>query len=207
VSVKVYVEGGGDSKADRIRCSEAFSKLIAKAGFRGRMPGVVACGGRGRAYDRFRTAMTTAKPDDFPMLLVDSEEPVAANRTAWQHLARRDGWQRPDGADDDQAQLMVTCMETWIVAGLSGLTATFGQGLRVRGLPRLNLERRAKDDIQERLVIATVNCAGPYVKGKRSFQALAAVDPTALEDRLPHFKRFVKTLNQRLAPPSGRYST
>ncbi len=44
--VKVYVEGGGDSKELRTRCREGFSKLVERAGFKDRMPKFVACGGR-----------------------------------------------------------------------------------------------------------------------------------------------------------------
>jgi predicted ATPase len=46
VNVKLHLEGGGDSKELQIRCREAFSKLIAKAGFAGRMPRIKACGSR-----------------------------------------------------------------------------------------------------------------------------------------------------------------
>ena len=55
--VSIYVEGGGDSKDLHVRCREGFKKLIGKAGFRDRMPGIVACGGRQHAFDMFRTAI------------------------------------------------------------------------------------------------------------------------------------------------------
>ncbi len=54
VSVKIYVEGGGDSKEQQSRCREGFSKLIEKAGFQGRMPSIVACGGRDSVFDNFK---------------------------------------------------------------------------------------------------------------------------------------------------------
>ena len=60
VSVKIYVEGGGDSKELRTRCREGYSKLIKKLGFVGRMPKIVACGGRNKAYEDFKNSVTSA---------------------------------------------------------------------------------------------------------------------------------------------------
>ena len=57
---KIYLEGGGDSTQLTIRCREGFRKLLVKCGFAGRMPRLVACGGRGTAFDRFMTAHETA---------------------------------------------------------------------------------------------------------------------------------------------------
>src|SRR3989442_13968594 len=56
VSAYLYVEGGGtgaDSKYSRIRCQEGFHKVLERMGFARRKPRLVACGGRGGAYDRF----------------------------------------------------------------------------------------------------------------------------------------------------------
>ena len=55
VSVRIYIEGGGDSKDLQSRCREGFRKLIEKTGFEGRMPSTVACGGRNNAYDMFKS--------------------------------------------------------------------------------------------------------------------------------------------------------
>jgi hypothetical protein len=127
VNVKIYVEGGGDSKEQHARCREGFSKLIEKAGFRGRMPRIIAGGGRESTYDRFKTATAAGAQAAYPMLLVDSEDPVPEEETvpdsalAWVHLKSRDNWDRPAGVKNDQAQLMVTCMETWIMVDREAL--------------------------------------------------------------------------------------
>jgi len=57
VTVRLYVEGGGDSKELKTHCRRGFRKFIEKAGLQGRMPRIVACGGRQRAYDSFATAL------------------------------------------------------------------------------------------------------------------------------------------------------
>jgi len=110
VKLKLYVEGGGDHKSLKINCRKGFRELFEKAGFKGGMPEIVACGPRNEAFDDFKTAMATTKQDNYPVLLVDSEGPVT--KDPWSHLQERDKWPKPEGAQDDQAQLMVQCMET-----------------------------------------------------------------------------------------------
>jgi hypothetical protein len=118
VTVKIYVEGGGDhNKALHTQCREGFSKFFQRAGLEGRMPRVVACGGRQQAYNAFRTAHANAVADSLPILLVDCEAPVIGN-DPWEHVRLRpgDGWSRPSGATEDQLHLMVQTMEAWFYA-------------------------------------------------------------------------------------------
>jgi hypothetical protein len=116
--VKIYVEGGGDRKDLKSKCREGFSNFFEKAGFKGRMPRIMACGGRKSTYDDFCTALEIAEAEEFIMLLVDSEDPVQDGMAPWTHLAARegDGWSRPAAAVDDTAHLMVQCMEAWFLA-------------------------------------------------------------------------------------------
>ena len=91
MNVKIYVEGGGDhNKALQTHCCRGFSEFFRKAGLEGRMPRVVACGGRRRAYDRFRTSHENAGKDDLPIPLVDSEAPVT-EADPWEHVRLRAG--------------------------------------------------------------------------------------------------------------------
>jgi hypothetical protein len=195
VKVTLYVEGGGDTALLRARCREAFRKLLEKTGLGGKMPRIVASGGRDAAFDDFRTAHRTCRPGAVALLLVDSEEPVHGD--AWAHLNTRDGWERPEGAVEEQAQLMVACMETWVVADRAALRRVFGPTLRPNALPPPSgLEERGKDEVQRKLAAATAGCARDrrYEKGKRSFQVVAELDPATLEAALPHFKRLIDTL-------------
>jgi len=160
------------------------------------MPSITACGGRNSAFDDFKTALE----DEYPILLVDSEAPVT--EPAWEHLQDLDNWLRPNGAADDQAQLMVQCMETWCVADRSALRRFFGQHLQESALPALNdLEGRAKTDVQQALEHATRECVHnrEYKKGKCSFRLIAEVDPRVLEEHLPHFVELCKVLDKTLA--------
>lgn len=200
MKVTIYVEGGGDGKYQHIQCRQGFRKLIEKAGFVGKMPGIFACGGRNAAFDDFKTAMNSRLPTDYPVLLVDSEDPIAANITPWAHLKARDGWTPSQDVSDDQAQLMVTCMETWIMADRVALHSVFGPTLHENALlPEQNLEQYDRHRVQDTLEHATRNCGNrAYKKGKRSFQVLEVVNPNTLKQRLPYFKRFIETLEKLL---------
>ena len=197
MSVYLYVEGGGGSGEEHIRCREGFRKLLEKAGFTGRMPRIVAAGGRGAAFDKFKTALQDS--DKIAVLLLDSEEPVM--QTPWAHLQARDGWERPAAAVDEQAQFMVTCMETWAMADRAALREFFGTDL-IEGalLPLNDLEQRPRNQVQEALAQATRPCGRDrqYQKGKRSFRVLASLNPTTLHQHLPNFRRLVETLNTYL---------
>ena len=198
MSAHLYIEGG-ESKEDQIRCREGFRKLIEKAGLSGRMPRLSACGGRGAAFDDFKTAHASGKVGHYIAMLVDSEDPVADLEMTWDHLKSRDQWDKPDGALDDQVLFMTTCMETWIVADRAALREHYGHKLRENALPPLdNLESRDRHDMHDNLVHASRNCSNAYSKGKRSFEVLAKLDPAALKEHLPSFVRVDCILRAKL---------
>ena len=200
MSVMLCVEGGGDSRVLKIKCRQGFAELMANTGFSGRMPKVAACGSRDKAFERFQTELEIGKR--LPMLLVDSEDLVkdanAPNNAlgAWNHLQEHDGWQRPKTANDDQAQLMVTTMETWLVADPKAVSKHF-PGMNDNKLPPgIDLEGRSKKDILATLKAATSNSQkGEYKKGRDSFDLLANLNPEELKSKLPHFRRFVQALD------------
>ncbi|MGE5192096.1 MAG: DUF4276 family protein [Deltaproteobacteria bacterium] len=199
MSARLYIEGGGDSKELHTRCREGFRKLLERCGFAGRMPRLVACGGRQATFDDFSTAHANAGAEDYVAMLLDSEEPVADIEQTWAHLQQRDGWNRPDGAHDEQVLMMTTCMETWIVSDQQALRDYYATCLRKNALPNLNnMESRARDAIQNGLVQATRTCKNRYAKGARSFQILGRLNPGALRQHLPSFLRCERVLGDRL---------
>ncbi|MBN1510158.1 MAG: DUF4276 family protein [Sedimentisphaerales bacterium] len=199
VTVKVYVEGGGEGDALRTECRRGFRKLIENAGFKGRMPGIVACGRRRDAYEDFCTAVENAAQGEFPLLLVDSEAPVSS--APWDHLKTRDGWDRPAQAVDGQAHLMVQCMEAWFLADRDALTKFFGQGFRSKALPQnREVEEISKEDLSQGMERATrdTHTKGAYEKGKHSFKLLATLDPSKVQSASEHARRFFDTLRSKL---------
>ena len=196
MSIRLYVEGGGDSKALRTACREGFGTFIEKAGLSGRMPRIVACGGRDKAYDKFKIAH--ANQDGISLLLVDAERPVR-QAGAWEHLQKApDEWPRPAGATDDQCHLMAQIMESWFLADRNALEEFYGQGYRENALPQNpQVELIAKDDVLNGLKDATRDTSKrEYNKGPHSFEILAKLDPEKVKDASPHAKRFVEALSQ-----------
>ena len=179
MSTKVYVEGGGiGNKASRIACRSAFREFFRKAGLNGRLPRVVPGGGRRQTYNDFCTAFDDPRNDAFTVLLVDSEERVAEGVAPWTHLKHRrdDGWDRPTGATDEHAHLMVQCMEAWLLADRETLAAVFGKGFRAGVLPgRRDVEGVPKQDVFAGLTNAARDCRTRrgYRKGRDSFEILA----------------------------------
>ena len=196
MNVTVYVEGGGNVRATKKRCRQGFSALFREAGLSGRMPRIFAAGGREDTWRDFRTALAEAGENDFIVLLVDSEAPVADGGTSWVHLRKHDNWERPVGATEQQAHLMVQCMESWFLADVDALMAFFGDGFNRGALPRRpDIENVSKRDVDRGLKRATLpSSKGEYHKGRHSFEILATVDPDRVVAASSHAKRLIDTL-------------
>jgi hypothetical protein len=91
VKVSVYVEGGGPRAKARpaVECRKAFSRFFEKLLGDRPKPHIIASGSRDEAYRDFCRALET-NPDTIPILLVDSEDPVRAGKTAGTHLRDRE---------------------------------------------------------------------------------------------------------------------
>lgn len=202
MNARLYIEGGGDSKADRSRCREGFSKLLGNAGLAGSMPRLIACGGRDAAFDDFKTAHASQTGGGYVAMLVDSEDPVSDLEKPWDHLKRRDQWDKPAGAADEQALLMTTCMASWISADHGTLRQHYAPNLQESALlPTAKLESRSRTDMHDHLVRASRNCSNAFAKGKRSFEILGKLDPAILRQHLPSFARVERILLAKLIAP------
>jgi hypothetical protein len=206
--VKLYVEGGGDSNALKTACRAGFSEFLSKAGLKGKMPRIVACGNRQNAYDSFCTAINSGEE---ALLLVDSESSVAGNCQddrvenwkPWCHLKNRPGdqWEQPVNATEKDCHLMVQCMEAWFLADRETLEFFFGQGFKGNALPAANqIELVDKRQIYQALAIATHNCKtkNKYDKGKHSFKLLAMIAPDKVITASPWAKRFIDISKRKI---------
>lgn len=206
VEFKLYVEGGGTSNILRTECRSGFSAFLEKAGLKGKMPRIVACGSRGEAFDKFCTAI---KQNQRAFLLVDSEESVQAQHAAgspenwkpWEHLRQRSGdeWEKPDNAADTDCHLMVEVMESWFLADKPILSLFFGQGFAANSLPaRSDIEAISKDAVYQYIEKASKKCKTKacYGKGQHSFKILAQIDPAKVYAASPWAKRFIDELKK-----------
>lgn len=195
VDVRIYAEGGGDGQVLDSLFRAGWAAFFKAAGFAGRMPRVIRGKGRQQTYDLFRKAVKNSTPDALPLLLVDSEDPVNPNDSVWEHLMKRDGWHRPNGAGADDAFVMVQVMETWFLADPDALQRYFGSRFNQKAfLAWPDLESVPKVTVFQALEKATANCQTAYAKGKVSFELLAEVSPAAVEQRCRHARELLVRL-------------
>lgn len=194
MSVRIYVEGGGHQGSTKSDCRQAFrlffQKIIPSGSFT-----VIASGGRREAFEDFCAALRQ-HPDDFVMLLVDSEEAVYSR--VWEHLRNRvgDNWHRPAAAGDDQAHLMVQSMECWLFADRETLIAYYGQGFLATSLPgQQNVELITKQIAIQSLEHASRHTSkGEYHKTRHGFDLIERIDPNRVRLGSRHADRLCEVL-------------
>jgi hypothetical protein len=199
VSVRIYVEGGGDNEDTITRCRQGFAAYCAKAAPGKPRPRIVPCGGRNQTFDKFKAAAQTSKVDNLCVLLVDSEGRVTAG-TPEEHLRTRDKWDFPP-LRTHRVFLMVQAMEAWLLADREALAAFYDGGFLANSLPRspTNIEAVLKDDLEPKLKHASspTKTKGEYHKTKHGFALLALIDPAKVENASPHaasFHKFLRSL-------------
>jgi hypothetical protein len=194
VSAKIYIEGGGEGHLLDTLFRQGWSTFFRAAGLEGRMPRVIRGKGRLRTFDLFVTAVSFPRPGELPFLLIDSEDAVQSGHSVWQHL-KAHNWDKPNGASDDQAFLMVQLMETWFIADRKMLRRYFGPNLRENHLPAWPaLEAVSKSQVLDALDNSTAGCSKRYAKGKVSFELLAELDPAEVAKACPHAARLLQRL-------------
>jgi len=198
--IRIYVEGGGDSRDGKRAVRQAFSGFLRDLRDLAQSKRVewdiIACGGRGRAYDRFVQAQGD-HPDALCILLVDSEGPV--NAAARAHLRSREPWECL--GDDDAYHLMVQAMEAWLIADLEALSEYYGQGFRRGSLPRRrDVEAIPKDQLEPKLRAAShATQKGEHHKIRHAAPLLERLDPAKVRTRASHCDRLFRTLESKLA--------
>lgn len=195
VRVRLFVEGGGPGELPDKTFRQAWRRFFEAAGLAGKLPKVVRGESRNETFDKFKTAVRKRATNEVVLLLVDSEGPVNPGQSAWQHLFNRDNWDRPSGAANDSAYLMVQVMETWLLADRGALRRFFGPLLNenyFRQWP--DLEAVPKDTAFNVLEQATSNCQKKYRKDKVSFELLGQIDPALVADACPHADQLLQYL-------------
>jgi hypothetical protein len=151
-AVRIYVEGGGNTRATRSRLREGFHGFFTMLRELARQKrirwDVIPSGSRKDAFDDFLTALRL-HPDSWVVLLVDSEDAVASQPRA--HLKKRDGWDLTAAAKD-QVHLMAQAMEAWLLADPDTLAEYYGEDFNRNALPRRqNLEEEPKASLYDAL--------------------------------------------------------
>jgi len=142
--------------------------------------------------------------------LVDSEGPVEPHVSPWDYLRvnERDKWERPRNAEEDQAHLMVQCMEAWFMADREAVVKYFGKRVKTSDFPdpvNNDIERIPKAKIAAALGKAARKVRKArgtekqgYDKVEDGFSLLAVIDPEKVRKASKHAERLWKTLERKL---------
>lgn len=194
--VRIYVEGGGEEGDGRAKLRiglQAFIKSLRQD--RSVSWNITASGGRKATYDEYCQALTD-HPHALNILLVDSEAGVREGCSPWTHLRERrgDGWSAQ--GPEDRCHLMVSMMESWLLADPEALARFYGKGFHPSALPsRFDVEAIPKAEVEEALKRATQDThKGKYHKIRHGTDLLALISPEKVQQRARHCKRLFETL-------------
>ena len=200
--IRIYIEGGGDSKTIgqplRLGFQKFFRDILQKCRAKNIRLKIISRGGRDAAFDDFKTALRTY-PEAFNILLVDAEGPVEENFKPWEHLKKRvgDEWDKPKGVNDDHCHLMVETMEAWFMADLEALEKYYGKDLKRNLLPRNpKVEDIPKEDLKKKLKAATPN--REYHEIRHASDLLELIDVAKVRKAAPHCNHLFKTLENEI---------
>ncbi|MBU1023277.1 DUF4276 family protein [bacterium] len=202
MTVKIFAEGK-DHKSRPLQ----FLRLGFQDFFRNglpahKQPDIEMCGPRGTAHRDFCNAVKK-KTSTFNILLVDSEKPVSAGNTTWQHLKSSDNWDNC-GTSDDQCHLMVQATEAWIIADIQALKTFYGGKLEERHVANLgNIGQISPKDLVTALKKATYKVPrkiGTYHKTKHTRELLSLLDVNLVRSKAPHCNLLFRVLEQQLTP-------
>jgi hypothetical protein len=212
MGVKIFVEGGGPSNRFRQELKLGFIEFFRNGLPNHNQPKVIMCGGRTEAFDDFCYAIK-AKPDDFHILLLDSEGPIKKykNKTPkknekptpnWDHLEIKEGWPNPK-VPDHHCQLMVQIMEAWFCAEPETLQNYFGKGFVKKHISTVpNVEKIPKLDVKDKLKKATIHSKKrEYHKIRHASELLMLLDVSTVRSKAHHCDRLFQTLEQYLIAP------
>jgi hypothetical protein len=208
-SIKIFVEGGGETNADgRGELRVAFDTLIGvqkEAARKKRMKwDTVFCGGRSEAADEFAKAVKR-KDADFMVLVVDAEDEVKSETASHptpaervKHLEARDRWtEQLKQAVPERVHLMTRCMEAWVIADEEKLEEFYGKGFNRSALPKRKvLDEEPKLSLYAAIEKATKDTQKKsYGKVKHASALLKRVRSSKVAERCVSFRQLTQWLD------------
>jgi hypothetical protein len=167
---------------------------------------VKTCGSRKGAYDSFVSDMKY-EPETLHILLVDAEETQTGETSekknkVWDYLLKRDGWVKPDGANEENCFLMVRMMETWLIADIQNMEKFYGKDFNSKLLPsHNNIESVSKSSLKTALTKATKDTSKKDYydrKAGHGFALLETTNPEIVREKCPSCERLFSVLTEKI---------
>jgi uncharacterized protein DUF4276 len=197
VKIRLYVEGGGDSRFSWRRIRDGFRLFLNP---KNELPlEIIPCGSRAETFKDFQTGLKE-HPDAFNLLLVDSDSRVSL--PGWGHLRQQQPrWKFPR-LSDERCHYMAQAVEAWLLADPEALAAYFGKGFRKNALPdHKDIEAVPKDDLEpslNRAVARTQKGRYGYAKIRHCADLLALLNQDRVRQRARHCDLLFTTLEARI---------
>lgn len=190
---EIYIEGSGDTGKLQQVGREAMRKFLSNLNINGSFQPIM-CGSREQAYKEFCWATNKIKAGVIPLLLVDAETLMDKQNEPWTHLKASDNWNKPEGATNDHAYLMVQTMEAWLVCDPSAWKQ-WKPRIDSSKLPAIhnnNVQLVGKEKLEEICegLCKSINLS--YLKQKRlnGFGILKSIKPKLVRDNSLEAARF-----------------
>lgn len=180
--IKIYVEGGSSgSKDSNIKFRQGFDAFLNELKEKARKKKIrlqpIPSFSTKETYDDFRFAIGNS-PEDFSLLLVDSDEAVPGGETARAYLQRKHKKWRLADVSDEQCHLMAQVMESWFLADIDALKKYYGKDFKENQIPKNpNVEEIAKNTVIKSLENSTAKTQkGKYQKINHGADLLGKID-------------------------------
>lgn len=196
MEIKLYVEGGGKGSHKRatIKLQQGFDSFFRelkdlaqakKISFK-----VIPAGNTQSTYDDFIFSVKNS-PQSRNLILVDSDEAVAANQTPRIFLQSKYKKWKLQKIEDEQCHLMVQIMESWFLADVDALKRFYGQEFKESAIPKNpNVETIAKVKVENSLKAATARTQkAEYHKIEHGAKLLEFVNSSKVREAAPHCER------------------
>ena len=200
--IKLYVEGGGrgTNKNATIKLQQGFDAFLRelkdaardkKISFK-----VIPSGSTTDTFEEFIFSVENS-PQSFNLLLVDSDEAIAAGETARDFLQRKYKKWKLQKISDEQCHLMVQVMESWFIADVEALKDFYGQNFRESAIPKHqnNVETIEKATVENSLKKATAKTQkGEYQKIGHGAKILEKINPRKVREAAPHCEKLFDSI-------------
>jgi len=193
-------KGSGNSITLRQGFREFFSKWAKEEKIEFKFD-IKLPGDRGKAVNAFLND-GMRHPEDFPVLLIDSEREKDENKSAKVFL--QEDFPNSDfgSVKESQCHFMVQAMESWFLADKERLAACYDAKFNEKALPKhKEIEKIPPKDAIEALKKATKetrNGKGEYDKGTDSGKILGEIRPDKVINAAPHCEKLFTEIKKAI---------